>query len=496
MNRKTIALVIAIFTIAYGLPAQNWQNVCAPGKTFFTDTASVMQAFRRDSLKVSASMDTTCFSYKTIRDTAGMMTCSDTAHGSVLGMKVILTHNGWFYFFNMYDDTIKVNSTATQGQSWRFCNLGGGSYITATVASIANELVLGQNDEVKLITLQAKNQAGASINHPLNQQPFKLSKHYGLVSFYDVYYLPGRVVVYHLAGKSTPAIGLQDFGWRDVYDFAIGDQFHYGGRFSTFSGGATVKKILTVLGKTVYGNHDSVDYVMQQCIRFESGPPSGVSTSFDTITTRYNFVQLDTLEQFMALPNELIPNGYMGSGPSANRYSRRSGDFNQRQVKTTEPDTYAYNTFIPGCWSIAIWEMWKIREYAPGLGCTYIENMEQGYDNREVLVYFKKGGETWGTPVATDCNALVGTPPDPEKIALTASVSPNPAKDHFDIVVKGNHPGVPVTIRLTDMYGRPLKEAVIHAAEYRMSTGGLPCGLYFWQAEAEGRIITGKIIVE
>ncbi|MCX6268713.1 MAG: hypothetical protein NTW16_15400 [Bacteroidetes bacterium] len=136
------------------LPAQNFQNICSPGITFYKDYSDNLKAFRRDSVFITGS-DTLFVSYNAIRDTTGE--CRDVGNGSVLGRKIIKKSNGFFCFFNRYQDSIFINTQATLNQTWKFCSLPSNSYIQAQVTSIITDSVLGATDQVKVITFQAKN---------------------------------------------------------------------------------------------------------------------------------------------------------------------------------------------------------------------------------------------------------------------------------------------------------------------------------------------------
>lgn len=489
-----------LFGILCSLPgilfAQSWQNICSPGTTFYrnSDTVENIKAFRLDSTLVLPGQDTAYYSYRTIRDSLNLFNCLDITGGSVLGEKVILTHDGWYYFFNRNDDTIRINTAATTGQSWRFCNLSGGGYVTAMVNSLTVEPVLGQSDQVKLITLQAKNQSGANISHPLNSQPFKLSQHYGLVTFFDVYFLPEQVKSYSLEGKSTPPMGVQDFGWRDVYDFSVGDQFHYEGHINNMGGMADTKTIMNVIGKTGNGT-DSVDYIFERCRRMEAAPPPGVTTLHDTILIRYNFLALDTITPFTPLPGELSVNSPIMPGQIANRYSRRSTDFNNRQVKAIEYDNYNFGITLPTCWSYSLWEYWHLEEYAPGLGLTHNQTLEMWAGSQESLVWFNRGGETWGTPVAPDCQTLVGIEDHPVGVQPIVNVFPNPASDKITVTPTGSILEPLCTFRIYNLYGQMVKEHLVQSGTFELQVRDLQRGVYFWRISGMPGTTGGKLIL-
>jgi len=484
-----------LFFLFYCFPtiliSQNWQNVCSPGTTFYTDTAGNMAAFRLDSLIFLPNSDTIYYSYRTIRDSLTAMTCSDTSYGSILGFRVILTHDGWYYLFNRFGDTMKINTNAGLNQSWRFCEMTGGGYIKATVSAIMTDSVIGQPDLVKYITLQAKNAGGTNISHPLNGHLFKFSKNYGLVTFYDVYHLPETVKTYTLVGKSSPSLGLQDFTWQDVYDFSVGDEFHYQGWGEDMGGSSTWKRIEVVMNKIVYGNLDSVDYVIVRCSRTEGGPPPGVVTSHDTITIGYNFLTLDTSNFFMSLPDEFRRVDFF-----ADRNTRRSGVFHERQVKINEGAFFVFGWSIPACWSIGLWESWSKFEYAPGLGCTFHEMIEMWWSTGESLVYFHKGDETWGIPVSTDCNTLVDQLEIPSLSGKKVTVAPNPWSSETVISVADFRKEVHLELHITDLTGKTVFREDAFKSPYRLYRNGLPAGIYFMTITSGADAFHTKLILQ
>jgi len=250
-------LILIILLLANSIFAQDYQNICPPDISLYRNPSNGLLAFRIDSVQPNGTSDTVYISYRAIRfisDTG----CLDTTSGSVLGRKIYKTQAGWFYFFNRDGDTVKINSQASLNQSWKFCPLPGNSYVEAKVTSVITDSVLGYPDDVKVITFQAKNSGNINISHILDQKFIKLSKHHGLSLMLDVFSVPNDTTFYVLAGQSNPAAGVQNLTWQEVYNYAVGDEFHFAGWATT----AGWFKIYKVLARTDYGN-DSVKYTME-----------------------------------------------------------------------------------------------------------------------------------------------------------------------------------------------------------------------------------------
>ena len=152
--------------------AQNWQNICSPGITLYDDPVNHLSSFRLDSVIASPVNihDTICYSYPALRKFTGSQSCYDTVYGSVLGNKVLRKANGTFVFFNHTGDSVFLKTDAALPDSWKMLTLPGSAYILATVTGMETDSVCGLPDQVKVITLQAKNAANQNIQHIFNNK--------------------------------------------------------------------------------------------------------------------------------------------------------------------------------------------------------------------------------------------------------------------------------------------------------------------------------------
>lgn len=75
-------------------------------------------------------------------------------------------------------------------ESWKMMDLGGDNMLEATVQSISITQVLGIDDSVKKIVLQAKDVNGNNITHLFNGKSFSIGKSSGLVSGYSFFIFP------------------------------------------------------------------------------------------------------------------------------------------------------------------------------------------------------------------------------------------------------------------------------------------------------------------
>lgn len=123
-----------------------------------------------------------------------------------LQRKMIKKNNGDVIFQDPTSFLIKpLNSV---GSSWIFDTLNS---ISAQVASSNYISILGNFDSIKYIILSSLD-------------TIIVSKNYGLVRFSNSYISP---IQYFLSGIEGPNIGLLVPGFKDIFDFNIGDVFEY-----------------------------------------------------------------------------------------------------------------------------------------------------------------------------------------------------------------------------------------------------------------------------
>ncbi|MCX6249579.1 MAG: T9SS type A sorting domain-containing protein [Bacteroidetes bacterium] len=498
MNKVIFSLFILVAT---SLQSQNYENICSLGTTYYHDYLQNLKAFRKDSVNIPVSGDTIFTSYRAIHDTSNGLACDDTTNGSVLGRKVYKKSNGWFFFFNRMSDTVKINTQALLNENWKFYLLPSGSYIQATVASIVTKDVLGTPDLVKIVSLQAKNSSNVNISHILNGRTLEMSQHYGLTKILDVYYIPGDTTTYFLAGKTNPSIGLQPIGAKEIYNFDIGDEFHYFYQWSWIEEGYQSHTIHKILAKTVYGNYDSIGYSVQNCLHWESYFPHQWGNTFDTVTITYNLQQLLLNPIYSKLPDELVSRrkGIIDETRLAPWLYETTNTFNQRLKKGGEYDLYFKN--YSTCWETReyLYYLDSIVEYANGIGQTYsLFPAFEGPVPQRTLVYFKKGTETWGTPVGSDCNSLVGIENEDQHADFAVQIFPNPVKSQATILFQEYSGSKKLDLILYSVYGTRVFSGTATSDRFILNRNGIPAGCYFMIVMDKDGVLKGraKVIFE
>jgi hypothetical protein len=473
------------------LSAQNFTNICSAGTTFYKKlNTNSLKAYKTTSYTVPGVGDTIFYSFATIRDTAAE--CKDTTKGSVLGRKIYRQSSSFmFYFFNKNKDTIYINAKGQLNDTWRFVKLTMGTYLEAKVVSMAPDSVMGVIDDVMRIELQAKRNDGTLIANPWNGKFIKLSKHYGLSRTFDMTNVPFDTTNYTLVGKFKPVMGPQEFGWRDVYNYSIGDVLHFTGYSNDFTGGpsTTWKEIQTVFAKTTYGtNNDSVVYKFDRCRSTLTNPGGNHVYIHDTIVTKYKFNVLANDSTIMRLPDQFVRQNLYAS-----QFERFMKAFNNRQTKKINEDKFR---FINSCFVIPTGSVTLYRNYSEGLGITEYFRDDQSTQEFHKLVYFKKGSETWGNAIGTQCSPMLDV--NEETLAVTPQVRivPNPLKNQSQIIIDGFKIGSDLNFLLYNLVGKTVFEMKINSGSTYLDRNNLPAGLYVYILSGKDQMFKGKLMVE
>ncbi len=457
--------------------AQDYQAICRPGTTYFTAPDSTQKALRIIQTVALAGGDTVFYTYPAIRDSVqgGIGTCRDTTAGDALGRRIHKRSNGMFYFFNRNRDTVAIYTQALLNGTWRFCSLPGGDYIEAKVTAIGTDSVINTTDMVKTITLQTKNQAGSNISGIFNGKTIKLSRLYGLVECWDIYKVPYDTAALKLHVLTHPPMGPQPYGWQEVYDFAVGDEFHYFISDNYGSGAVIIRTIERIIGKAVHGNNDSVTYTIARCMKkIYPVPPPNVFTSQDTLTRTYNFLTLAGDLRIGLLPDEFI---HLDNDYYVPKAGRIGGIFNGREVQECNNQAFAK---AGTCYTDPFESFGPLYRYAPGLGEVHYEMFIADitmWAFQHDLVYFRKGAETWGTPVASDCEALL-TGVSEQTVPANLSVSPNPASESVRISTGTDRQIAGMRYILLSPDGKAVASGTATGSSFTIPRNGAAPGLY------------------
>jgi len=487
MKKFLLLLLISGFYSGY---SQGWQNICMPGLTRFADEQGNLKVFRSDST-FQFGPDSIFLTFPTIKQLS-QPSCLDTSGGSILGRKVYKQAGGVFLFFNFWGDTIYLNTLAGLNDTWRFAKLNDTSNMWATITAVTPQTVLGINDSVKEITLQAKNNSNQNISHILNNTKLLLGKELGFIQVLDLNDFPTNTKLYSLAGKDAGAIGLQELTAEMIFDFNPGDEFHYFGEMSAVHYFTYHKEIRTIENKEIL-SPGLIRYTIKSCsLLVEQNHPMYTpdTSRFESVYMLiYNMDSLNNLCYFTAGPDEFLPYSVSGSYRVADKFSgNATSEYNDR------PDrSYADKVYFPdasGCWSTSFGYIFN---FTSGLGETSVSiDVGGGLGSHHELVYFKKGEEEWGTPVATGCSVLLGVD---DQVQGNVNLFPNPVVTEAKISFPPGFGNFPVTYKLYDLSGRMVRTGTISSRDDVFVRGNLNAGLYLMILTDDQEVSVSKIRV-
>jgi hypothetical protein len=480
-----ILVILISFLLIAELQAQNYRTV-NPDRIGFYMNEYKITSLRIDSVKAVGD-DTVYYTIKNIQEINPEWMCFSPYAPSWIGEKIIIGSDGINIFFNRINDSIKIKTLAGLDEEW-LCNIIKDSLkIYAKVTDFDTLRFLGVVDSVKTMSFQAYNKNDEQIEHTINNKKVILSKNYGFVKtlnffsfpdFEGYYFFDYHLQEYSLCGLTNPQMGINNLTWKEVYNFDVGDEIHtyYDSNISDGSdySSESIRYILKYIKKELLG--DDIFYTIERIKR-----SSRTVVIHDTIES---LIKDNSL--FNKLPGEPVIKDY-----EAYSYYMSISKANGRLSKTYPlSGEVIYYGYTDSCWSILIdGDCYpSYREYIEGLGGPYYSCEfsfflgHMGYS----LVYYKKGDETWGTPI-------VISDIEEDDIEPSFKLYPNPVTDRLYITTTPED--IPYTFTLWDISGKLLYESVITKADYYLTDIKPSAGFYYYRIiDRSGRISSGKLI--
>jgi hypothetical protein len=383
-----------------------------------------------------------------------------------LGPEVIVYENGLNVFFNRDYDSIFIYTQANLNDSWTFYITDNGDIYNAVVTNISEKDFLGISNLVKTITITGEG----------NTFTLEISKNYGFIKTINFRDFPGfegntyQVYEHNLKGLSEPPLGYQQMTRGDVLDYEVGDEFHW----EKVNGGVDYHyRIEKVIDKELLDNN-AVVYTYETTKWWYN--PYGSGNGFDTI--------VDTITDLALVIDDNLP--FEASEDVPHRYMLDFDDYNQRP-KTTLGSMWFWN--FDSCYSMAYEIIYSKGEAIKGVGFNhyYCDNT---YSMNEYIVYFKKGDETWGTPL----NPPVSV--NENEKSLVIHVFPNPAKNFIFIEIPDFDNKRSANISVFDLNGKVVFKDRLKEKNLKIDTSNWPEGLFFFRISSDGVVTSGKFTVK
>ncbi|MDD3876856.1 MAG: T9SS type A sorting domain-containing protein [Bacteroidales bacterium] len=442
MNIKQL-LVGILFTLLFQqlIFSQNY-NIAASGRVYNYQKQQLFMAVRVDST-VLINSDTLFYHFEMQRDTVPYWaygSCIDLFGGSLFGKRHLYTSDSILKIITFKNDSVIIKPYAPIDTHWILYQWPNGNYIDAYISDIYQDTIFGLVDEVKNIKFSVKNTLGDILtSNFFNMKEICISMSNGLLTSYDFYLFPTDTVLCNLTGISNPDLGHIP-GYKDFFEFNPGDLFHtiqkdlyyiHNGTNYIIHSGFINKTIKEVLDVIVF-NDDSATYLFDVCSHVLEYNNNVADTTYnrDTIVQTYHFNPLPD-STFLMLPFQtFLPQINWYDMPIVYRY--------QQDRIYHEYNVYNYIAINDSCWAYLIADPApQYFRYIEGCGGPYTYFADwMGAVTEYTLVYYQKGSEVWGNPLAPNCQTLSGISSNVNNIQNDVQIFPNPASSDIKVIAK------------------------------------------------------------
>jgi hypothetical protein len=404
---------------------------------------------------------------------------------SWIGRKVIAGKDTSF-IISIRNDSLIFLTNASLYDSWILYKFKHDTLIEAVVSSIDYLPVVGNiMDSVKTITLTVKNSKNFGINHPANNRKFMLSKNYGFITAFDWRYFPDSLnKELKICGIPDPKTGINPITFRQVFDYDIGDEFHYSeGDTDESRHGYIIENIVRVTDKQVLDTN-TLEYTYSNFSKYINlnGSKSDTTFRYREASERINVGDYPLFE-----PEESLVGMVSYPGNPLVDFLVKINKYGGRQVITNE---FLYYLSPDSCYRQQNHEYVRIYQYIEGCGAYFVEYWGFGY-TWKTLHYYNKSGKTWGNQL--DVPTSVANDNTEKKYFY---YDPNMSR----LIINLPHSGL-FNLRISDLNGRdivpPIFNEINNIGEriIDLNNQSLNQGIYFAILSFEGEIIPFKFAV-
>lgn len=513
--RGNLTLSFIILILQSIATAQDWQCVHDSSTALFKDEFNTIRV-----VKISSSAEINGYRHfypdPVFRDVSvspssgQLIYCADTNGVSWLGSFTSAGIAGNF-FTNISGDAIRFRTDAQPGEPWICCRISDTTRLWAKITGCEIDTVLGIPDSVRSISFQATLLSGDSVIHPLNSQTFRVSKHFGMITFCDFYYFPECNLDYSLAGYQEQELNLGEHNLtnHEVFDFSVGDEFHTyeGGEFSQPVFYPSKRTVSRVLGLTWNAQHDTVTYLMSMYQDHWYGMMSYEHHySKLTYSVSYPYQDLSCKSLDFNPGQSLVCPGQGSSVQSVNtyvQYRSPDGKYGNRRIKKRENE-YGSGSYC----SDSLFQKIMSNFQPCFLDTFYVEGCGGLYWNQECydyidhtsshfykdLVYYRKGNETWGTPFDTTGWQVPNNDANIFPSNGKYTIFPNPANHEITIQIQ-REGRQDISLKVVDMYDRIVRQLELHNDKTVLDVSEFGSGMYILKYYTGDQLIaTNKFI--
>jgi hypothetical protein len=211
-----------------------------------------------------------------------------------IGGGVTVMENGVNIFKDNSGKSIIIKCNANVKDQWKMYEYGNGIKIMAQIVAKEYQMIFkGVMDSVKIIQFKAYNANGNQVDHPINNDTYRLSKNYGLLDMPYMYKF--YMEVSHITGIITDSktFGVVDKLNKIIGSLEAGDKFHY--HYFTEDYAYDINR--TILSKEIEG--EKLSYIYNKC-SYQQG--------YGYDTTSFYSESIDTVVFPFALPFQVVFN--------------------------------------------------------------------------------------------------------------------------------------------------------------------------------------------
>lgn len=507
--KKIFSIFLLSFLIMTNLSGQNFQ-IATQGRDYFFNKSNEIMAVRVDSSIQLNNGDTLYHHFTLFRDVSfNTEICLDVYGASLFGKTNLYRTDSSFLFFTKSNDTIIIKPMAQLNEKWTFFNWKNQDlFIEASITNISTQDVFGSIDDVKSITLLVKNSLNQNfVNHPLNQKVLYLSKNFGLLNTFDFYTFPDDSNLYSLI-EVKPSI---DYGLNNIkriFDFNIGDEFHVMNKnihvdliapgVTQIHDGQMRNCIKKVISKQIFNPDTAVTYQFERCEMIFNYFEGNVDTTYshDTITETYSYKNYgDTVlnqlpwqtfpTQSTVYMHNILKQFYNNDYPNRIQFQyNHRNDISMLdtcwQFFNADPAS-GYTTYLEACG-----------------GPYYYQELWGAYVNvrENKLVYYKKGNETWGNPLAPTCQSLINKVENRIAINSKINIYPNPSSTSIYIELL-NFNDAQADIEFYSPDGKLVLKSIVNTNTINeFSVDHFKNGVYLVKVICNNETLVSKIIIK
>lgn len=424
--------------------------------------------------------------------------CVSPSKLSWIGNDVFLREDGYNIFFNRQHDSIFINTQAQQDESFVFYNFPDGSYFLATISDHNFLSFLDISDSAKTISLQFYNSDNQPEFSPLNEKEIIITKNYGFYKTLNFRDFPDfgeetfQVTEHILYGHENIDSSFRKLKFRDIYDFEIGDKYHYSTNYKSDDYSWYKKKTWDILDKE-WINTDVVQYTLREERWGYEGPIPyyDLYHFIDTITVTYS--DLDSVIS-SELPFE--PRFYSNAPNERTSFNIiRTNNYNNRPalcITDNGYEQYQGDTCYYRWW----FDSGYLNSEVFVKGCGLLENSytwdgDYEYSYYSNLNYYKKGEDEWGTELEPPTTGIT----ENSGINRLISVYPNPADNSINFNITENISHDNYNLIIFDAQGKIQLEQNINGAYISIDVSCWPEGLYFYVLSGANITEKGKVVI-